>query len=166
MKKTASAIIPIFIRQFIIFLLAGLALSVQPALAQDSTQSSSVLTSYYGIKDALVTGKAADAALKAGEFAQALSSLDEKAPADTRNTLAEQAKQMAKSKDIIQQRAIFTTISANMIVLAKAVRLTGDPVYQQYCPMKKSSWLSSSKAIKNPYYGNSMLTCGQVKETL
>jgi hypothetical protein len=35
-----------------------------------------------------------------------------------------------------------------------------------YCPMKKANWLSSSATIKNPYYGNSMLTCGKVVETL
>jgi len=32
--------------------------------------------------------------------------------------------------------------------------------------MKKATWLSSNKTIKNPYYGNAMLTCGQVTETM
>ena len=30
--------------------------------------------------------------------------------------------------------------------------------------MKKAAWLSSEKQIKNPYYGSSMLTCGEVTE--
>ncbi|MGY4386382.1 hypothetical protein ACVWYN_003435 [Pedobacter sp. UYP24] len=32
--------------------------------------------------------------------------------------------------------------------------------------MKKSSWLSSEKAVKNPYFGSAMLACGSVQETL
>jgi hypothetical protein len=27
-------------------------------------------------------------------------------------------------------------------------------------------WLSDSKTIRNPYFGDKMLTCGQVRETL
>jgi hypothetical protein len=53
-----------------------------------------------------------------------------------------------------------------MIVLAKAVKLSSDPIYEAYCPMKKASWLSSEKVIKNPYYGSAMLTCGSVRDTL
>jgi hypothetical protein len=32
--------------------------------------------------------------------------------------------------------------------------------------MKKESWLSSSATVKNPYFGNSMINCGKVVETL
>jgi len=32
--------------------------------------------------------------------------------------------------------------------------------------MKKAVWLSNEKAIKNPYYGSQMLTCGKVVETI
>jgi hypothetical protein len=32
--------------------------------------------------------------------------------------------------------------------------------------MKKMYWLSSEAAIKNPYYGKMMLTCGSVTETI
>jgi hypothetical protein len=32
--------------------------------------------------------------------------------------------------------------------------------------MIKTHWLSSEKAIKNPYYGSAMLTCGEVTETI
>jgi hypothetical protein len=29
-----------------------------------------------------------------------------------------------------------------------------------YCPMAKRSWIQKEDAIRNPYYGKSMLTCG------
>jgi len=32
--------------------------------------------------------------------------------------------------------------------------------------MKKAYWLSSEAAIKNPYFGNAMLACGKITETL
>ncbi|MCW3118020.1 MAG: hypothetical protein JWM28_2102 [Chitinophagaceae bacterium] len=41
-----------------------------------------------------------------------------------------------------------------MHVLAKKAKLSPEPVYQQYCPMKKASWLSNNKTIQNLYYGN------------
>ncbi|MDN5624647.1 MAG: DUF3347 domain-containing protein [Acinetobacter sp.] len=45
---------------------------------------------------------------------------------------------------------------------------TTQKLYQDYCPMyndgKGAVWISEAKAIKNPYYGNQMLTCGSVKK--
>jgi len=32
--------------------------------------------------------------------------------------------------------------------------------------MKKTYWLSNEAAIKNPYYGNAMLNCGNVTDTM
>jgi hypothetical protein len=44
------------------------------------------------------------------------------------------------------------------------------PTYYQFCPMandgKGANWLSKENAVKNPYYGNQMLTCGKVVETI
>lgn len=134
---------------------------MQKSFAQDST-GSPLLTSYYSIKDALASGNAAAASSKAGEFITAASSADEKIlPAENYTALLKDADQLAKSKDIKQQREIFAGFSTSMLALAKAVKLSKDPVYQQYCPMKKASWLSSNKAIKNPYSGSAMLTCGK-----
>ncbi|RYG53246.1 MAG: DUF3347 domain-containing protein [Chitinophagaceae bacterium] len=44
-------------------------------------------------------------------------------------------------------------------------KLGDKPVYLQYCPMAKASWLSNENEIRNPYYGTAMLTCGEVKKT-
>lgn len=130
-------------------------------------ESLQLLSSYYNIKDALVSGNASAASAKAGEFMQTANSLNEKVlPVENKNALLKDAEQISKSKDIKQQRKLFAGFSNNMAALAKAVKLTTEPVYQQYCPMKKALWLSSSKAIKNPYFGNAMLTCGKVAETL
>ena len=70
------------------------------------------------------------------------------------------------TKDINRQRDAFASLSNSMISLAKNARLSNKEVYLDYCPMKKSYWLSAEQSVKNPYYGSTMLTCGTVKETI
>jgi len=54
--------------------------------------------------------------------------------------------------------------------LVKDSGLESGELYVAHCPMalndKGASWVSNSKEIRNPYFGESMLTCGSVKETL
>lgn len=148
----------------------------QQLFAQDTKPSSltPLLTSYYDIKNALIGSNSTDAATHAGLFLKAVNSVDMKSmPAADMNAfmayqdkLAFDARHISESKDIVHQREHFANFSANFFKLAKAVKLTDQPVYYAYCPMKKSYWLSADAAIKNPYFGNQMLTCGKVTETL
>ena len=62
--------------------------------------------------------------------------------------------------------ALIAFFSNNFYSLAKAVKLSTQTIYQDYCPMKKAFWLSEVPAIKNPYYGKAMLTCGKITETI
>lgn len=143
---------------------------VQQAFAQDAqedTQSAKLLHSYYDIKDALVAGNAATASLKAADFVKHLNGIDTKVVSqENSDVLLKDANHIAESKDIKHQREHFVKFSENMFALAKSVKLTEKPIYEAYCPMKKAYWLSNEKAIKNPYYGSAMLTCGSIKETL
>ena len=145
---------------------------VQQSFAQDSTrtQTSPLLTSYYVLKDALVSSNPNAAAASAGDFVKAVDAIDKEikkmVTPESRSALVSDAAAISQSKDIKVQREKFASLSANVFTLAKMVKLSTEPVYQQYCPMKKASWLINNKAIKNPYYGSAMLTCGSVKETL
>ena len=139
------------------------------SFAQDSTksQSSPLLTSYYNLKDALVSSNSTAAATSAEAFVKALNAIDKEiVKEESRSAFLSDANTISQTKDLKVQREKFATLSTNMFVLAKVVKLSTEPVYQQYCPMKKASWLSNDKAIKNPYYGSAMLTCGSVKATL
>ena len=128
---------------------------------------SQLLTLYYDIKDALVSGNANAASAKAEDFVKTMAILDINAINEaSREALLKDATHISESKDIKHQREHFAPFSDNMITLAKTVKLSTAPVYQQYCPMKKASWLSNQQGIKNPYYGSAMLTCGSVKATL
>ena len=135
--------------------------------AVSQKQLSQLLAYYFNIKNALVVGDAVSASTNAEAFTKTINAIDYKVLSEGNiHTLASDAGKIAESKDISKQRSYFANFSINMIALAKAVKLTDRPVYVAYCPMKKGSWLSSEKAIKNPYYGSAMLTCGQVTETL
>lgn len=150
------------------FLQPGFAQLV-PTLREESKadQTNPLLTSYYNLKDALVKSNATAASVSASEFVKALKEIDgEKLKVDDRNSLLADAEAISKTKDLKVQREKFATLSVNMSELAKTVKLSADPVYQQYCPMKKAYWLSNEPAIKNPYYGSQMLTCGKVTETI
>ena len=140
------------------------------SFAQDSTQQaqlSQLLSHYYQMKDALVAGDAAMASSKGEVFMKTLNDIDSKIISEaTSNTLLKDAAAITESKDIKSQREYFSSFSDNMFALAKKLKLTKDPVYQRYCPMKKAYWLSNEKVIRNPYYGDAMLTCGKVTVTL
>jgi hypothetical protein len=156
-------------KKIFFFITLFIAISVNPLSAQETSKSepAQLLSIYYDIKDALVSGNASTASAKAGDFVKALNSIDTKIVAEAnRDALLKDIAVISTSKDLKEQRVSFAPFSENMIALAKTVKLSTEPVYQQYCPMKKASWLSNQQAIKNPYYGSSMLTCGSVKATL
>ncbi|GGA98582.1 DUF3347 domain-containing protein [Puia dinghuensis] len=133
-----------------------------------------VLTDYYNVKDALITSDAKATAEKAALLLKDINSVnmsaipmkDHMAFMALKDKLAFDARHISESTDISHQREHFASLSANMASLAKQAKLSDQPIYEDYCPMKKSSWLSNDTAIKNPYFGNSMLTCGKVTRTL
>ncbi|MGZ8561574.1 MAG: DUF3347 domain-containing protein [Flavisolibacter sp.] len=126
-----------------------------------------LISSYYNIKNALVAGDASSAATNAGLFLRTANTIDFKVISEGNiHILSKDAGRISELKDLAKQREVFAALSSNMATIAKTLKLTGEPVYVQYCPMKKASWLSAEKEINNPYYGSAMLTCGEVKETL
>jgi hypothetical protein len=83
--------------------------------------------------------------------------------------LEQDASAIANEKNIEKQRSYLNRLSNNVYELMKA----GKPnaaVYFDHCPManggKGANWLSQEKEIKNPYYGDAMLSCGKTLETI
>lgn len=143
---------------------------VQSSFAQDTAPQdklSSLLSQYYSLKNALVAGDGNAASTSADAFSKTLNSIDHAVvPEESMTALLKDATALSQTKDVKKQRDYFSTFSTNMAALSKTVKLTSEPIYQAYCPMKKASWLSSDKTIKNPYFGSAMLTCGKVVETI
>jgi len=130
-------------------------------------QLSQLLTSYLNIKNALVSGDATSAASNADQFLRTANTIDYKVISEGNiHVLSKDAGKISSTKDLKKQREYFVALSSNMVAVAKAFKLSNQPVYLQHCPMKNASWLSTEKQIRNPYYGSSMLTCGEVTETL
>lgn len=133
-----------------------------------------LLTDYYNVKDALVRSDPAAAATKAAGLFNAVNSADTTALApDDRKAflllkekLAFEAGRISKTTFINYQRQYFASLSAAMAALARQAHLSETPVFEDYCPMSKNIWLSNETAIRNPYFGNRMLTCGKVTATL
>lgn len=151
------------------FFIAMLFVSVQAAKAQDKSVNG-VLTAYFTLKNDLVADNSAAAKTHATELAAAIKAVPaDKIPAEQLaawKKIQLSTTRIGEAKDIDTQRDYFAILSDNMIAVTKALKTNTAPVYQQYCPMKKVNWLSEAAAIKNPFYGKQMPTCGQVTETL
>jgi hypothetical protein len=76
---------------------------------------------------------------------------------------------IVEADDIEIQRTVFSDITEQMTTIVNATISNGE-IYQQFCPMafnnKGGYWLSTEKEILNPYYGEKMLKCGKVTETI
>ena len=129
-----------------------------------------LLTAYYEVKNALVKTDANLASEKATELVKLMNGVDMKKlfEGDSKvysviyPTMKSAANNIAESEMIEEQRKDFITLSNLLTELIKSIKIVDQTIYQQYCPMKKASWLSSKKEIENPYYGSEMLDCGKI----
>ena len=75
------------------------------------------------------------------------------------------AKSVEDAADLKTAREAFGPLSDAVIAAGTAEGWKDLPDLRvAYCPMVKKSWLQKDDAIKNPYYGSGMLTCGEIKK--
>lgn len=74
------------------------------------------------------------------------------------------------NKTLENQRDHFVVLNENLVVVAQSMEDISETIYIKKCPMannnKGAVWLSKEKPIKNPYYGEAMLSCGSIIDTL
>lgn len=84
--------------------------------------------------------------------------------------LASQLREMESKSALEGQRETFVLLSQNMIKIGQQMQGLDAKLYVQHCPManndKGANWLSLEEEIRNPYYGDAMLTCGSVVGTI
>lgn len=84
--------------------------------------------------------------------------------------LKENLDKMIQSHEIGAQRVAFAAFNLTFYQSVKDFGLDRVTTYYQYCPMaigqKGAYWFSEIKEIKNPYFGDAMLQCGETSETL
>ena len=149
--------------------------------AEQATQKKSeldaVFDNYFSVKDALANDNSALAATKASDLINAikavqmgkLSTAEHNVWMKLMGSMQSNAEGISKTKDISKQRQAFMQLSKPLYDLAKASKQHA-PVYYQHCPMfndgKGADWLSRESAVRNPYYGKKMSTCGSTTETI
>lgn len=118
---------------------------------------------YNHIKTALVNTDAMEAQNGGKMLVEALEGVENNSKALTA------AQTIANSEDINEQRTAFLDLSTAMEELLRGAIASGE-IYKQFCPMafdgKGGVWLSASQEIRNPYYGDKMLKCGSVRDTI
>jgi hypothetical protein len=137
-----------------------------------------LLSSYIKVKDALVASDAAAAkseaeiTLKMVRKVEAIM-LSGAALNDWTNYSGQMIvslTEIASSTDTEIQRTAFQALSENLYKSIRAYGLGTTTAYYEFCPMAFNNqgayWISDSKEIRNPYFGDQMLTCGRVEEKL
>ena len=78
-------------------------------------------------------------------------------------------KTISSSSKIKEQRKEFIRLS-ELFIEAVQVFSINEVTYKQYCPMANKDngayWLSKESKVLNPYYGEMMLKCGEVKQII
>lgn len=144
---------------------------------QEVNQLKTIFESYFALKDALVKSDGKLVSTLAKDVLaninsvkmEKLSSEEHTVWMKVMSSLKSNTEKIAATTIIEKQRVVFMDLSANFYALLK-VSKQDYSIYYQNCPMyndgKGANWLSKENAVKNPYYGSQMLTCGKTVETI
>ncbi|MFL1013087.1 efflux RND transporter periplasmic adaptor subunit [Flavisericum labens] len=137
-----------------------------------------VFNAYINLKDALVNEDAKSTSTSASTLLTNLSKVDMKLLSDNKahnhwmslvKEIKSSATSISKTSNIKAQKDHFKHLSLHLI---NAIQLFGinQKVYLVFCPMADNNngayWLSKEEKVINPYFGERMLTCGEVKQVI
>ncbi|NJB86088.1 Cu(I)/Ag(I) efflux system membrane fusion protein [Lewinella marina] len=139
-------------------------------------QLTAVAEAYLPLKDRMVASQPADEDLLLplrSALARVDMSLLEDQPhqfwMEQFNALNSHLGALAGAEELEEQRREFGFLSQALINTLTAFG-ANDTLYVQHCPMafdnEGANWLSADPAIRNPYFGDAMLTCGSTLDTL
>lgn len=141
-------------------------------------QLKTAFDNYLVVKDALVKDDSKKVVEGAQQLLNSLNLIDMKLLKDNNahnhwmkleKELKSSTKSISEVSNIKEQRNHFKHLSSH---LGSAIQLFGvnEKVYNQFCPMaddnKGAYWLSKEEKVSNPYFGDAMLTCGEVKQVI
>ena len=141
-------------------------------------QLNEVFIKYIALKDAFVKEESNNIISQSEKIGAILSKVDikllENKEAQTfwmslEKQLRVAVSSILKTTAIKEQRNHFKQVSASLI---EALQVFGvnEKVFIAFCPMadgdKGAYWLSREEKVINPYFGNKMLTCGEVKQVI
>lgn len=133
-----------------------------------------IIPSYLNMKDALVASDAEKTADQAAESLKILTHLDlselGEVESNKINSCIDLFGAMKDGKNLDDQRAAFVELNGHMVEMLSGMDTIEETLYVQRCPMANNNqgavWLSTESEIRNPYFGDAMLKCGSVIDTL
>jgi Cu(I)/Ag(I) efflux system membrane fusion protein len=140
-----------------------------------TAQLTEVYEAYLDMKNAFVESDAEKVSAEAKEVIAALENVNmgllENDPhmawMDQLKILNSTIENISNSSDIDEQRKAFTNFN---LAFYKSVKMFGlnEKTFFQYCPMANNDtgayWFSETEEIRNPYFGDMMLACGENRE--
>ncbi|MBU7571378.1 MAG: DUF3347 domain-containing protein [Flavobacterium sp.] len=133
------------------------------AIRIDDDVLNAIYSQYVHLTVALTQDNLAEAKLAANAIEAGASEINN-------SNLAAFAAAIVSAPDIDKQRAAYSKLSNEMVGLLKKAGMAEAELYVEYCPMafdnKGAVWVSSTKEVRNPYFGEKMLNCGEVKEII
>ena len=132
------------------------------AFAADTAPAAEMLQAFDAMHTALADDSSngvRDAAARLAAAAKAAGAKAKSAPPF--QAVAESAQAVAATEGLEAQREKFKPVSIAMARLVESGQLAGAGMF--YCPMADAYWLQKAgdDALRNPYYGKSMLRCGE-----
>lgn len=153
--------------------------SKKTTLSEDAKKSLQPLfDNYFKLKDALASDDFEDAKASGVAMNNSLGKIDMNLfKGDAHSLWMQQSTALKPSLQHIEHlgdikaiRGKFINISNLMIAIAESFAPLSTAIYIQNCPMadsnKGADWLSLDKEIQNPYFGESMLSCGENTKTI
>jgi len=126
------------------------------------------------MKDAFVDGDAKKAATFAKATLEKIANIPESELGKMEKLHVSKINKMltviADSDDLENQRSHFVILNQNLVPIVMNIDNMDPQVFIQKCPMANNNegafWISAEEEIRNPYYGEQMMTCGSVIESL
>lgn len=124
-----------------------------------------ILADYYKIQSALADDTTSGVDAAARSIDQTAGSINA-GDSELRSLVGEirAAAQKIQGQDLETARTTFFDLSRPLLIYLNESHSDKEAAYRFYCPMAKKGWVQSGKETRNPYYGSSMLTCGQIIE--
>ena len=72
---------------------------------------------------------------------------------------------LSSASDLAAARLAFSALSDAVVAYSEKTKAAGDGVHTMFCPMANKQWMQKGEKVSNPYYGKSMLTCGEKKKS-
>ncbi len=139
-----------------------------------TAQLTDIVDAYFDIKNGLVDSNVGKSTVSARNLSELLKATDSSLLTgealetwkDWEKQLQSSLKSFVSAKDLNAQRELFGTLSDTLISAVGFFGANNRELYINHCPMAQDGngahWLSEFEEVKNPYFGEAMMNCGDV----